>query len=223
MMVSIAVIALLIALLFPSLSTARKAAQQVICRSNVRQVGLAIALYADDWHGMIPPSALTAEGGASVADTMTLRFVSPRKRASSGWDGLGHLYETEILPAPGVFYCPSHRGEHPFRAYSERWSHLNGEIVGNYQYRGGDASGRPGSSTAFLSAIVPRDTALVADGLRTAEDFNHVTGANVLLADLSVIWFEDDHGTVMGLLGKDGEATGASQILQAWAMLGGGG
>ncbi|GJQ28533.1 MAG: hypothetical protein HBSAPP03_04170 [Phycisphaerae bacterium] len=49
LLVVIAVIALLIGILLPSLSKAREAGRAVICRSNIRQVGLAMFTYAGDY------------------------------------------------------------------------------------------------------------------------------------------------------------------------------
>jgi prepilin-type N-terminal cleavage/methylation domain-containing protein/prepilin-type processing-associated H-X9-DG protein len=50
----IAVVALLIGLLLPSLVKARRAANQVACVSNLRQWGMAIQLYAQDNDGYLP-------------------------------------------------------------------------------------------------------------------------------------------------------------------------
>jgi len=54
LLVVISIIALLIGILLPALGAARKAARDVACLSNVRQIGLAVQLYAADFDGMLP-------------------------------------------------------------------------------------------------------------------------------------------------------------------------
>ena len=53
-LVVIGIIALLIGILLPSLSKARKAAQRVACASNVRQLCMAMIMYAGDNKGAFP-------------------------------------------------------------------------------------------------------------------------------------------------------------------------
>ena len=51
------VVALLVSILLPSLSAARKQAKAVACRSNIRQVVLANGYYRDDHGGVYCPGA----------------------------------------------------------------------------------------------------------------------------------------------------------------------
>ncbi|MHC4557717.1 MAG: type II secretion system protein [Planctomycetota bacterium] len=54
LLVVIAIIALLLAILMPSLRRARDQAKGVTCRNNLKQVGLAFTLYTDDNEGKFP-------------------------------------------------------------------------------------------------------------------------------------------------------------------------
>jgi prepilin-type N-terminal cleavage/methylation domain-containing protein/prepilin-type processing-associated H-X9-DG protein len=54
LLVVIAIIAILAAMLLPALSRAREHAKQAACANNLRQVGLAMHLYADDNGGYFP-------------------------------------------------------------------------------------------------------------------------------------------------------------------------
>jgi competence protein ComGC len=216
-LVTMAVAAVLISLLTPTLSSVRETAHQVVCRSSVRQFGLGIHMYAEDHDGHIPKSINATAAGTEFRpwETNTLRFGSDRAQFAHQWDGLGRLYEEDYLVAARLFYCPSHRGNYPYRSYEERWGGQVGTIVGNFQYRGRGAA--PSRGTTILASMSP-STALVSDGLRFQSDFNHKVGANILRAGLSVAWFSDPSGSVADLLPKDGEPV-LLQIENVWNTL----
>ena len=54
LLVVIAIVMLLAALMFPVLMRAREAARKTVCVSNLRQIGIAFAMYIDDWDGCFP-------------------------------------------------------------------------------------------------------------------------------------------------------------------------
>jgi prepilin-type N-terminal cleavage/methylation domain-containing protein/prepilin-type processing-associated H-X9-DG protein len=54
LLVVIAIIAVLAALLFPSLAAAREKGRQSACLSNERQIGMAMITYADQWDDGLP-------------------------------------------------------------------------------------------------------------------------------------------------------------------------
>ncbi len=62
LLVVIAIIALLLAILMPALQKAKRQAEATICSSNLRQIGLAANLYAQEWDNFIPRGSVNAAG-----------------------------------------------------------------------------------------------------------------------------------------------------------------
>ena len=54
MLVVIATIAVLTAVLFPVFGSVRERARQTTCASNLRQIGIGMALYSQDSDGLYP-------------------------------------------------------------------------------------------------------------------------------------------------------------------------
>lgn len=201
LLVSIAVMAILILILLPSMRGAQETARRVRCANNVRQVGIAMQAYCFDHHDHLPPLVLgqTTDGrintnGRNPAssdmsdwtnDSMYARLegASPSSREDRTWQGLGILVEDDYLSHNGVLYCPSHHGSHHYSEYASRWLRDEGSIATNYQYR-------IPTESRYLSDLDPR-TSLLSDGLATRSDYNHIKGNNFLRADIGVFWFTD--------------------------------
>lgn len=206
-------IAILVGLLLPSLSMVRESTRRLVCSSNVRQVGLGLAMFADDNQGQYPSSVFVAR---QVPMNRTVQFqidepqnVLYARVGSEGlWDGLGLLFIQDYLTQFGVFYCPSHQGNYPLTTQSQLWGVADADLVLNYQYR---------ASTSEHN----RDrSALVSDGLRTREDYSHKVGTNVLRADYSVGWFSDPSGSLVSQLpSSTTDTSAADKIRQVWQEL----
>jgi type II secretory pathway pseudopilin PulG len=225
LLVSIAVVGVLIAILLPSLAAVRETAHQVVCRSNVRQFGFGVELYAEANKQLLPRTITFENGGDLSYQTIVLRFTPGGQPGfeyllDEQWDGLGLLFQHDYLPAPKVFYCPSHQGNHRYAEYAGRWASDEGEIVGNFQYRGRGPTGTYGPGNvermSYRLDQVRPSGALIVDGLRTLADFNHLVGANVLRADLSVSWFVDSSRAIADSLPKDQQNPSASTLQHVW-------
>jgi prepilin-type N-terminal cleavage/methylation domain-containing protein len=104
LLVVVAVIAMLAALLFPVFSHAREKARQVSCLSNLRQIGSAVLLYAQDYDETYP-------GGPGL---QVLWVPGPE----GDWENMptpccGNVARTSIAArlrpytrADRIFYCP---------------------------------------------------------------------------------------------------------------------
>src|SRR5438105_6183547 len=60
LLVVIAIIAILAAILFPVFAQARAKARSAACTSNLKQIGLAVSMYADDYDEALIPQGLGA-------------------------------------------------------------------------------------------------------------------------------------------------------------------
>jgi prepilin-type processing-associated H-X9-DG protein len=92
--VVVAIIAILAALLLPGLRNARESAKRVACASNLRQVWTAMAVYANDNEGFLPPHT-NAHSNAPPRES----FV-----ANPTWNG--HLRNFLANKAWGMNYLP---------------------------------------------------------------------------------------------------------------------
>ncbi len=208
------VIAILIGLLMPTIWSVRETARRVVCGSNIRQLGIGIALFADENRDRLPPTQFNGKD-AKPQEMLRVRVEQQANGVSfNDWDGLGYLYGGGYLPEPHLFYCPSHTGENTFRAHADRWMNPGLTILCNYQFRGMGPN-----KEVRLSLIDPNSAALVADGLRTKSDFNHKVGGNVLRADLSVVWFRDSAGHIVAALPLADANANAKDTDTAWKLL----
>src|SRR5260221_10114614 len=64
LLVVIAIIGILAAMLLPALNQAREKARRANCLSNLKQIGLGIAMYADNYNGRMPQDSIPSLTGS---------------------------------------------------------------------------------------------------------------------------------------------------------------
>ena len=129
LLVVISIIALLVSILLPALNKAREQAKFTICKTNLRQIGIALVTYANDNEGRRVP------GDFWNGDFIWNSWIG------SGWKGplnLGHLLNGGYIAHPvsgrHVFYCPTDRLDR-FAIYHESWDETNTVVNITYQFR----------------------------------------------------------------------------------------
>lgn len=103
LLVVISIIAILIALLLPALARARMLANRISCASNMRQIGIALEEYANEFRGQYPLSYganwpyanyCTYNNGWSQYPTWGLGLLY--------FDSFGKVGNTMVNPRPGI-------------------------------------------------------------------------------------------------------------------------
>jgi prepilin-type N-terminal cleavage/methylation domain-containing protein/prepilin-type processing-associated H-X9-DG protein len=105
LLVVIAIIAILAALLLPALAAAKSKAWKIQCASQIKQLGLGIALFTPDRSERFPPAAYetTGNGGVLAWDSWIHKYIGG---PASDWDLMVGVL-TPALGAPKVELCPA--------------------------------------------------------------------------------------------------------------------
>jgi prepilin-type N-terminal cleavage/methylation domain-containing protein len=103
LLVVVAIVALLLAVLLPSLSKARESARRAICLANQHQLHLAATIYSNEWQGWLPYRG-TSPHGPHMAFFDGPGYVDNRPL----W--VGYLGDYTAEHSSPSFYCPSNAG-----------------------------------------------------------------------------------------------------------------
>ena len=216
LIVCMGVVAVLCGILLPSLRATREASCKLHCASNMHQIGVALVAYGIQSDNRIPPS-INAMGAHPLRQELMASRVQAGGMGTAGWDGLGILVKGGYLGECQCLYCPSHHGDHAFDRYADGYASKDSasvQIYTNYHYSGHILR------QAGVGLLAPRETAitldagssvlLLTDGLRTRSDFNHESGLNRMMADLSIEWWADTGNQLRNQIPESAAFAGAS-------------
>ncbi|MHC4881770.1 MAG: type II secretion system protein [Planctomycetota bacterium] len=211
LLVVIGVIAILLAVLVPSLRKARHQARVVVCASNLRNTGTAIHAYAQDYDDTIPfgPEGLPMAG--SQFYTATGNVTSLISLYDGSPVGLGLLLDGYLSEQPKVLFCPGADQHTDAEVELSRVGKLQAQC--DYYYRHASVAMLYGEPTEFHIRLTDlgknrngnRISALVMDvqflaneslsvfGVMTRTNHNRQV-VNILLADGQVIRQDNSNG-----------------------------
>jgi len=226
LLIVIAIIAILAAMLLPVLSMAREKARQAVCMNNLKQIGLAYAMYANDYNDSLPPLVCFAGGVWSNPGYCSNGLWAWGLWGASYYGELGYLIQgytaghAKYINNPEVFYCPDGVDGSYWKQcnlayfYASFESQTNGgELFSNYTVNGnyntggvGTPDGPYGSGGCLYSHSARLKYPCAADVfLPLMADYSHqwynglILGFNVLYFDGYVQWWKNDNNILTGV------------------------
>ena len=106
LLIVVAIIGILVSLLLPSLTKAREASKNVVCKSNLKQIYVSFQTYAKNNNGYFPQTASVSQEDTSLHAWKTSQAE--------------HLKEQYLSNAFDIFYCPMDQ-----KTKQERENHWN--------------------------------------------------------------------------------------------------
>jgi prepilin-type N-terminal cleavage/methylation domain-containing protein/prepilin-type processing-associated H-X9-DG protein len=188
LLVVIAIIAILAAILFPVFAQVRESARSATCKSNLKQIGAAVAMYAQDYDEVTVPVTACGSQMLETGQLSTEPAVGPCGW-TRWWVHLLHPYVKNF----GIFNCPS--AVPPVLAYQGNIPPPRPGVPGaadlsyGLNFAGaslGPTFGCPGNCGVNLSPFVGPWPRYTGQSLAAIED----VAGTIMVADGFVYWLE---------------------------------
>lgn len=180
LLVVIAIISILAAILFPVFARARENARRTSCLSNLKQIGLGIMMYVQDYDETYPPYRRSAPGETPP--------FPPYQGSNWEWQHTIHAYTKNLQ----IYQCPDGNP---------------GYIYGNYGSYGANVVALPATGLKLSAVVAPAGVYVVMDSGRTyitasrastaPDGAFYLPGGGIprpdLLADISGDWAQSDY------------------------------
>lgn len=147
LLVVIAILGLLIAILLPALTQARHQVRRTACAQNLRQVGIAIHLYAEDFGDTIPFGPAGRPVTGSNFYTVTGNVTSLLSLEDGAPVGLGLLLKDYLEHQPTVLFCPG--ADQPSEAREQLDQVGRAQAQSDFYYRHASVALLTGAPKAF--------------------------------------------------------------------------
>lgn len=202
LLVVIAIIAILAAILFPVFGRARENARKATCQSNLKQIGLAILMYTQNWDDYVVPNSVH-DNKTWVQNLENAKLIPSMKIATCPTNlgiALGAGGTAALYPDCYGTYAMNHllgmirpEGKYMWTQDNEKKIHLSNILDLSSHFAVGEkvAPNTTGGGAYMISSNAPDNYTSAGSGGNGGISYAHSGGANFLFLDGHVKWMKD--------------------------------